>query len=345
MSILKGKILVTGASGSLGKQLLYELSKMDIRPIAGVRENSDTTYIDSLSLEKRVADLRFPDQVAKLVEGIDGVIHTAALVDFRQDRMTQFVGVNTMGAVELFKTAQKAGVKRFVHVSSIAAVGAILRTIKIDNKTNVAALPVLTEEAQFNLEHLRIPYIQTKHSAEVELLKLADNGSTELVIVNPAMIVAPSRTGDDRRKALKKFSSVFVPSLRVRANLVDIRDVAPAIINALERGRHKERYILAGDNILARELVLTISQELGKIPHLVRPPRSLLRFSAWMSLIICKLTGKSKISFYPDIVKMLDYDWAYSSMKARKELGYRTRSIYTTMEQLLSNKFYGTWQK
>jgi len=144
---------------------------------------------------------------------------------------------------------------------------------------------------------------------------------------------------------MKMFSHVLMPSFPNRINLVDIRDIAPGVITALERGRSGERYILAGDNISLQELVLAVSSILGKVPHLVKFPRSALNFAARSSVILSKLFGRRKISFYPDLVKMLDYDWAYSSLKARQELGYTTRPIHTTLNDLLTNNFAGTYAK
>ncbi len=345
MNISKSKILVTGASGTLGKQLLYELTRSGCRPVAHVRQDSNTTYIDSLGLEKRVADLRNSDQIAELVQGIDGIIHTAAWVNFRKDRLTQFTGINTFAAIELFKAARKAGVQRFVQVSSIVAVAAVKRGEDEANGGKDAPEKV-TEDTPFNLDRLKIPYIMTKRAAEEELLKLCNSADTpELVIVNPSMIVAPSRTGKDREKALRKFSRFIVPNIPNRINLVDLRDVAPAIVKALEKGLSNERYILAGDNITVRELVLTLSSLLGRTPHLFRFPRPILDAAARLSLIWGRLKGRSKISFYPDIVKLLDYDWAYSSMKARRDLDFNNRPVYRTLEDLLTNSFQGTFMK
>ncbi|MDH4157850.1 MAG: NAD-dependent epimerase/dehydratase family protein, partial [candidate division Zixibacteria bacterium] len=254
MDIIGKKILITGASGSLGRQLIYEFQRLGMKPVAHLRETSETAYIDSLNLEKRYADLRNKDEIANLVEGIDAVIHTAAWVNFRKDRLTQFTGINTFGAVDLFQAARKAGVQRFVHVSTVAAIGALSRKSRRRQDHLFA-----TEDDEFNLGHLNIPYVLTKHAAEKELRSLAGEGGTELVIVNPSIIIAPSRTGDDRGKALKKFSRFLIPEFPNRVNLVDIRDVAPGIIAALKRGRAGQRYILAGDNITIRDLILSIS--------------------------------------------------------------------------------------
>jgi len=341
---LNGKqILITGASGRLGQQIIYELSKIGIKPVAHVRTGSNTRFIDSLGLEKRVADLRSRESLPALVKDIECVIHTVALIDFRQDRFTQFAGVNTVAAADLFSTAKSAGVKKFVHVSSVVAIGGMPRQSKFE--IHPGDTDLANEELKFNLDKLRIPYIMTKHAAESELLNLSNGSGTELVIVNPSIVIAPSRTGDDRAKARKRLNGFVVPDLRNRVNLVDIRDVAKGVIAALEKGRNGERYILGGDNITARELALAVSIEIGKTPHLFKFPRSFFTALAGASLFFSRLIGKSKISLYPDLVKLLDYDWAFSSMKARNELGYTNRSIYASLKDLLNNDFNDTFLK
>lgn len=338
------KILITGATGSLGKQLIYGLTQRSIKPIAQVRQLSDTRYIDKCKLEKRVADLRNVDEVARLVEGIDMIIHTAAWVNFRQDQLAVFQDINTKASVTLYNAAREAGVQRFVHVSTVAAVAGILRDTTARRRKHDPG-PLANEETIFNLSHLQIPYIQTKRAAEVELEKAAAEGGPDLITVNPSIIVAPSRTGDDRGKATKAFSKWFVPDIPIWANLVDIRDVADGVIAALKRGRPGERYILGGDNITVHELVLAVSARLGKVPHLVRLPRAFYRTLARTAVALSHLTGRRKISFYPDLIKMLDFNWVYSSAKARRELNYRNRSLFVTLDDLLNNKFTGTYIK
>lgn len=342
MSDPSEKILITGASGSLGKQLVYELVCRGIRPIAHHRAESDIRYLKSLQIELRTADLRIQPELNRLMEGVDKVIHTAAWVDFRRDRFTHFTGINTFGAVKSYQAAKRAGVKRFVHISTVAAVGASPRS---GESSDLREPPPINEDFPFNLEHLHIPYILTKHAAEIELLKIAQDGKTELIIINPSIIVAPSRTGDDRSKAIRIFSRSIMPDYSNWVNLVDIRDIAPAIVNALERGRPGERYILAGDNIKVRDLILGLSVILQKAPHLVQPPRAIVNMAARLSLWYSTVLSQRKVSFYPDLVRMIDYDWVFSSMKAQRELGFKSRSIQTTMQALLTNRFIGTHMK
>jgi len=338
MNLKDQKLLITGATGNLGRQLVYECLRAGVRPIVLVRRESDTRYIDANNLEKRVADLRNQAEVEKAVQGVDVVIHCAAWVNFRQDKLTQFTGINTFGALGLYRACAKTGVKRFVHLSSVAAVGA--RPRAGDNEKRL-----INEDWVFNLEHLQIPYIMTKRAAEDELRRQAGSGGPELVIVNPSIIVAPSRTGDDHGRATRMFSHWILPDLFNIVNLVDIRDVASAILAAVEKGRSGERYILAGDNIPVRELALSVSALLTDSPHLIEFPRWFYMGAACVTVAVRTLFGRSKISFYPDLVRLMDYDWAFSHAKARVDLGFSPRSIHVTLNDLLSNNFVGTPMK
>jgi dihydroflavonol-4-reductase len=335
----ESKILITGASGSLGQQLVYELIKAGIKPIVQVRPLSDCTYINSQGLEKRTADLRRKDQIAQLVDGIDYVIHSAALVDFRQDRLTQFAGINTMGALYLFNAAAKAGVKRFLHVSTVAAVGGIKRSTAGKDIDYM----LVNEDSEYNLGNLKIPYFMTKRAAEDELFNAAKDVDMELVMVNPSIIVAPSRNENEYDKVSKFFNKLIIPSIPIRVNMVDVRDVAAGTWLVLNKGKNGQRYILAGDNIKIRELALDVSALVGKIPHLVHFPRKFYDVTSRMWEVMRKVTGRSRITFYPDVVKMLDYDWAFSSRKAHEKLGYNWRSIHVTLTNLLTNNFNDTY--
>jgi dihydroflavonol-4-reductase len=341
MDLRDKKILITGASGSLGKQLIYHLTGMGIEPIAHCRQSSDTSYIDSHRLEKRLADIREREALPRLVAGVDAIIHTAAMVNFRKDQSDLFDRINVSAAVDLYRAARQAGVKRFVHVSSVVGIGAHPR----QGKNGDIASRVVNEDFKFNLGKLKVPYIRSKRAAEVKLCRLAAEGGPELIIVNPSVIISPSRTGNDRAKAMKMFSRWFLPDYYNLVNMVDVRDVAPGIVAALQDGRPNERYILAGSNVAARDILLHVSANLGKVPHLVRMPGLLLRNAARFSFFWAKLTRRKRIPLYPDLVRMADYDWAYSSRKAREELGYKTRSIYTSLDDLLSNSFFDSWSK
>lgn len=323
-------ILITGATGSLGKQLCRELINQGIKPIAHCRGSSNTEYIKSLGLEIREADMRDPERLRQAVEGMDAVIHTAAIVNFRGDRLTQFTGVNMMGAIELYRAAGQSGVKRMVQISTVAAIGAV-------PKQKQAAS--LDESAEFNLGHLRVPYILSKRAAETELLKMAEESPTELVIVNPSIIVAPSRSGDDRSKAMELLSKPILPMVDNRINMVDQRDVVHGIMAALEKGQNRCRYILAGENISLPKLLDQVADRLGKRPFTFKPPKWIVMSAAQLNAFSGVLLNRPIRRLYPSLIRMLDYDWIYDSTLAQKELGFTSRPLAETLEDLLTNSW------
>ncbi len=334
MNLPGKKVMVTGAAGTLGSHVVRELLTRGAQPVAHVRAESDTDALDRLGIEKRMADLRDGPALCRAAEGVDAIIHCAAWVDFRADRLTQFAGINTMGAVLMFEAARRAGVPRFVHVSSVGAVGARSRK---DAPAGARDMEPVNENQQFNLDHLRIPYIMTKRAAERELLTAAAHaGSPSLVIVNPSIILSGATGGPGNLRVHRHFRRLWLPDFPNLVNIVDVRDVAAGVVAALEHGRPGERYILGGDDIPARELVLQVSHVLGRTPHLVRIPRTIIGIAARVAELWCRFAGRSRINFYPDLVRLLDYDWCFSSAKARAELGYRPRALLISLEDYLS---------
>lgn len=323
------RILVTGASGRLGGEIVRRLKAQGATPIAHVRTTSDTTQLDRLGVEKRTADLRNRPEVLALTEGVDAVVHTAALVDFRGNRLTQFTGINTIGALDMYNAARQGGVKRFVHVSSVAAVGAIPRREPgLHSQT-------IDETHEFNLRHLHIPYMITKRAAEEELVNAAATGAPELVIVNPSIILAPSQL-EGRLPGLLERLNGWLPALPARFNVVDLRDVAAGTKAALEKGRPGERYILGGETVTLRQLANLVAPYLSGGPRFVRLPRALLLTAARMYKAWATMRGYSRLSLYPDLVRLSDYDWAFSSAKAARELGYHSRPLNETLGDLMA---------
>ena len=236
----------------------------------------------------------------------------------------------TLGAVRAFEGARSAGVKRFVHVSSIVGVGALPRRGRGRNWN-------VDESFPYNLQGLRIPYIQTKRKAEERLLSIAGQGGPDLVIVNLPKVLSPPGEEKERTVTERLFQKPFLPLLPNRFNLVDGRDAAVGILLALERGRSNERYILGGEDVCIRRLADMISGILGKRPRLVPVPKVSLKAIAALSVAMKRMTGHEKMSFYPSLVRMLDFDWTCSSEKACRKLGYCFRPVKKTIEDFLCN--------
>jgi dihydroflavonol-4-reductase len=195
----------------------------------------------------------------------------------------------------------------------------------------------MDERFEFNLAHLKIPYIISKRAADEQLLAASRNGKTGLIIAHLPKLLSPSRSGNNRSTVESFLRRPVLPRLSIRLNLADIRDSASGVIAALEKGRPGERYFLGGENLSYSEALRLFADHLHLSPWLLPVPRSLFGAAAWLAVAVGKVRGKKKISFYPDLVKMLDYDWTCSSEKARQEFGYTYRPLRETVADLLAD--------
>ncbi|MXV81458.1 MAG: NAD(P)H-binding protein, partial [Chloroflexi bacterium] len=115
------RVLLTGGSGFIGGHVARQLvtDGHDLRLL--VRPTSDTAFIDDLTFERALGDLRRPDSLAVACAGMDAVVHCAAVL--RAVRQEDFMQANRAGTGCLARSAAEAGVQRFVYISSIAAQG------------------------------------------------------------------------------------------------------------------------------------------------------------------------------------------------------------------------------
>jgi len=114
--------LVTGATGLLGSHIVEKLRAAgeDVRAL--VRPNSDTSFLDTLGVDKAVGDVTDPESIAAAMEGVRTVYHAAARVG-DWGPWSEFAAVTIEGTRSMIQAAARAGVKRFLHISSISAYG------------------------------------------------------------------------------------------------------------------------------------------------------------------------------------------------------------------------------
>src|SRR5262249_52426375 len=154
------------------------------------------------------------------------------------DDWQRFRRVNVEGTRRVLEAARMAGVRRVIHTSSIVAVGAAQRPVKLD------------ETARWSLARLNVPYVTTKRMAEDLALATLGKG-LEVVVVNPGCVVGPDDfSGSEFGTLCRRFWRGRVPVYFGGGNnFVDVRDVAAGHLLAAERGQVGQRYILGGINL------------------------------------------------------------------------------------------------
>lgn len=305
------KVLVTGATGFLGSHLCRELGRSGFQVAALRRSTSNSEPLMGLDLEFVTADLTDADSLARAVEGCDAVIHAAADIRYAsRDRELQY-RINVEGSATLARVCREHGVKRLVHVSSVAAIGIPPRGTIAD------------ENFPFNLERSRLYYHLTKKRAEEAVLRNRANGF-DVVIVNPGSVFGPHgriyRGGDMVYKAGRgALAAYFLGGICA----VHVDDVAAGTIAALTHGRSGERYILGAENLTYKEIVTRAVAALG----LKRRSVPVLPAVTAAAVLLRRLPY---ITHYTASRHQF-----YSSAKAQQMLAYRPRPFATILQECI----------
>jgi len=305
---------VTGASGFLGRALVPRLAQRhDLRLL--VRAGQQLPQFDAFDWQR--VEGRLDDEAAlrRGVDGADLVVHMAALVSFRPEDRARMFAVNRDGTALLARLAREANVGRFLHVSTISAVAWSAGPIELD------------ERAPYNFGSLRHGYSDSKFAAERCVLDEVRRG-LDAVIVNPPSMYGP---GDRRKGDDSLLGAVFEGRVRVAPpgglNVANVDDVSDGIVRAIERGRSGERYILGGENLTGRELLVRIAAIVGGRAPRRTVPRALLQASARALRWKERALGGSRPPMTSEILELACRHLWFSSDKAARELDWRAGPV------------------
>ncbi len=307
------KALVTGASGFVGAALARTLLGAGWRVRVLTRAGSDRRNLRALTVENIVGDLTDPASLERAVADCDAVFHAAA--DYRlwvPDPQTMY-RANVDGTRHLIEAAHRAGVQRIVYTSSVACIG-----LPEDGSPGTESTPVALGEM---VGH----YKRSKFLAERVALEAAEAGAP-VVIVNPAAPVGPrdvkpTPTGQIVLDAALGRTPAYVDT---GLNIVHVDDVAAGHVLAFHHGRIGERYILGGENLPLREILVQITRLAGRSPPRLKLPHAVVLPIAYVAEGIARLTGRpTRVTV--DSVRMARKRMYFSSDKAVRELGYGFR--------------------
>lgn len=310
------KAFVTGATGFIGGNLVRELLADGHEVRALVRPDSDRRNIAALPVETATGDLDDPQTLKESIMGRDVVFHVAAHYSLWARDRDAIYRANVAGTENLLAAARAARIKRFVHTSSVAAIGV------------PAAGTLGTEETQTSLDALVGDYKKSKFLAEQAAIKAARAG-LDVVIVNPstpigAHDVKPTPTGEIILRFLQDRMPAYV---HTGLNLIDVEDVARGHILAWQRGRTGERYILGNRNLSLKEMLEMLAAITGKRAPRIAIPHFIPLAVAFMDeRILARYFGKTpQVSLYS--VQMSRKAMYYDSSKAVRELGLPQRPV------------------
>jgi dihydroflavonol-4-reductase len=316
------KILVTGAAGHVGANLVRALLT-EGRPVRAM-VHRDERALAGLSLERVPCDITDRRSVDGILQGIDIVYHCAARIAIRKSDERDVRATNIEGTRHLAEASLAAGVKRFVHFSSIHALQSTPEDEPVDETR-----PLVDHGGQ-------MLYDSSKAEAERIVLGAVKRG-LDAVIVNPTAVIGPY---DFKPSFMGQFLLLLaggkIPGLvQGGFNWVDARDAAAGAMAAGEKGRIGERYILGG----SWESVSGLARLIGNIMQRKTVKRMIPPFFARLGMpflaLGAALSGRRSL-YTHDSLEALSHYRLVDSGKAEAELGFRHRPLAETLRDTMA---------
>ena len=290
------KILITGASGFVGRTLVQKLNTShEILALVRSQSNNFPANIQKL-IAKDIFEVELPSD-------IDVIIHLAGrahiLNEQTTDPLSEFRKVNVEGTLQLARQALEKKVKRFIFMSSIGVNGSV------------------TTQQPFTEDSIPQPhadYAVSKLEAEQELKKLFDGSDTELVIIRPPLVYAAHAPGNFARLLKLVTTNLPLPFAGTsnKRSFVALENLVDFIQICIEHPNAANQSFLVADQtgISTRELVQHLKQGMGKKARFIYLPQPLMKLGA-------ACIGKSKL--YEQLFESLEVD----TSKAQKLLGWK----------------------
>jgi len=315
------KIAVTGANGHVGACLIRLLLKEnhEVRTLV----HTGSRALQGLNVETVNGDLADSDALKRLCRDREVVFHLAAKIAIGSERYDEVYKVNVDGTKNLAAVAREAGVKRFIHFSSIHA----LQQFPQDKPLDETRPPAL---------HSKMVYEKTKALAEKWILE-QNSIDFQVVVLNPTAIIGPydfkpSYLGQVIQMIYKGTLPGLVPA---GYNWVDVRDVAQAAVMAMEKGEPGERYLLSGEWQSLKTLAGMVCAHRNKKYRLPVFPFWLARFGVPFMALYAQWKNREPLYTKTSLAILQSANRHILNDKARKVLDFSPRPLEESVADTL----------
>ncbi|MDG1428076.1 MAG: NAD-dependent epimerase/dehydratase family protein [Crocinitomicaceae bacterium] len=330
-------IFVTGGTGVLGAQLLYDLTQQStqIRAIYRSEAKLEQTrkffkLLNPSSWENQFSQIEWVvgnildlPLLEEQMTGCSHVYHCAAKVSFHKGDFIHMIQINRYGTANIVNLCLALNIEKLCYVSSTAAIGG-------DGGSTI------TEETKWKLSPTTSGYSVSKYSAEKEVWRGIEEG-LNAVMVNPCVIIGAGNWNDSSLtlfKTLKKGMKYYPPGSNAT---VDSRDVSSIMIQLMNSEISSERFLCIGTNHNFKDLITEISGQLN-----VKSPRKLAK--RWMVVLARKLLGfiylfsSKRPPLTKESVQSVFSHRNYDNSKIREALNFDFHDLKSSVKNTIENK-------
>ncbi len=318
------KILITGGTGFLGTHIVREFLDKGAKNLR-VMASSVPAWMKDAGIEAFEGSVTSRNDVAKAVKNASAIYHLAGKVSRDNDDAAAMNKVHVEGTRILCGAAKEAKVKTIVMSSSSGTI-AVSEEPEIVDETYPQPVDIFS----------RFAYYASKYYQERTALENFDGKGLKLVILNPSLLLG---SGDERLSSTNVVLDFlarkipFTPSGGL--NFVDVRDTAQAFVNALEKGRHQEKYLLGAANWTFDEFFKRLKRLSGVSAPMIKVPKKLAVAGANILDSLFKNWNKTP-PVEAKAVEMAEYFWYFDSGKAEEELDFTPRDPQETLQDTIS---------
>lgn len=316
----------------IGARLLFDLSKNE-RVKALRRATSSLDVVNRIfssdpdrlkNVEWVIGDVNDIYSLEDAFENVDVVFHSAAFISFRPSDRNQMMKINVEGVANMVNIALDKKVKRFCHISSVAAIGRIAGSEMVD------------ENSVWKTSSENSNYAISKYGGEREVWRGIEEGLPAFII-NPTIIIGP---GDWQSGSSQMFSSV-AKGLKYyttgSTGFVDYRDVSKCAIELMNKGVVGKRYIINSQNLPYRMVFDTIAEELGK-PKATIQVTPFLAEVGWRMEALRSFIMRDRSMITKETARNGNRVWSYKNEKVKNEIGIEFLPVIDSIRH--AAKFY-----
>ncbi len=313
-------IAITGASGLLGSFIASKFASNGEKIIGLTREKSKALKSDHLrkKINWREVNILDPISLSESFQDVHTVIHAAALVSFNPRRRKEIFDTNATGTKNVVDACLAVGVKKLIHISSVAALG------------QQKGIYHINEDSTWVDSALNSDYALSKYQAELEVYRGYEEG-LQVSILNPSVILAPSDWNNSSSQIFKYVWNENAFYTGGTLNYVDVRDVANMVYALCTSNFNGERFIASANYTSLKNIFDEIAKRFNKKSPSIKVNPALAKLVAHLEAARSFLTKQEPI-ITKQTAQTAHTPFYYDNKKAVEKLKITFQSLEETLD-------------
>ncbi|SFE77528.1 NAD-dependent epimerase/dehydratase family protein [Thermoflexibacter ruber] len=323
------RYFITGATGLVGSYITRKLVSEGKEVHALKRKDSSLELVEDIAkqitwIEGDILDVSL---LFEILPQMTYVIHSAAAVSMLPKDKEKVFKINIEGTANMVNASLKSPIKKFCHVSSVAAIG-------VPENAHL-----VNEKASWNEDNTNFIYAKSKHFAEMEVWRGIAEG-LNAVIVNPSTVLGVSSLNKSSGQIFNRLRKGIRFYPKGKINLVDASDVAEIVYHLLHHEVSNERFILNAGSIAYKDFFAKVAQVLGTPVPKYALNQSVLSIAYFLSQL-ASLLGITKTVLPKEIISAMQSTHTYDNKKITDLLHFKFKDLNQSIKEV-SEKYKKT---